>query len=78
MLQSAEAIRQYLAGYSHEDFLSDPKAQDAVLRRLLVVGEAAARLSAETRRDPAIPFSSIIGMRNRVVHDYGHIDLEII
>jgi len=79
MLQAARAVQEYLAGYTHDDFLADLKTQDAVLRRLLVLGEAAARVTPEMRAAiPAIPFSSIIGMRNRIVHDYGHIDSEII
>lgn len=42
-------------------------------------GEAPARLTPETCTTfPGIPFSKIIGMRNRVVHDYGNVDLEII
>jgi uncharacterized protein with HEPN domain len=49
------------------------------LRRLLVSGEAAARLTEETRAlFPGIPFHKIIGMRNRVVHDYGQVDFEIV
>jgi uncharacterized protein with HEPN domain len=74
-----QAIREYLAGYSHQQFLHDAKTQDAVLRRLLVVGEAAARLTPETcAAFPNIPFPRIIAMRNRIVHDYGHVDFEII
>ena len=76
---SLQAIQDYLAGYSQEQFLEEAKTQDAVLRRLLVVGEAAARLTPEScTQFPNIPFPRIIGMRNRVVHDYGHVDLEII
>lgn len=49
------------------------------MRRLLVAGEAAARLTEETRAQfPEIPFHKIIGMRNRVVHDYGQVDFEIV
>ena len=55
------------------------KTQDAVLRRLLVIGEAAARISPETQaRFEAIPFRMMAGLRNRVVHDYGQIDMEIV
>jgi uncharacterized protein with HEPN domain len=79
IFRSVQAIQEYLAGYSHQQFLQDAKTQDAVLRRLLVVGEAAARLTPETCAEfPNIPFPRIIGMRNRIVHDYGHVDLEII
>ncbi len=79
ILRSAEAVQSYIEGYSREDFLNDPKTQDAVLRRLLVMGEAAARIAPETEtRFEEIPFRKMAGLRNRVVHDYGQIDLEIV
>lgn len=79
ILHSVQAITNYTAGYGPEQFLRDSKTQDAVLRRLLVAGEAAARLTQETRDQfPEIPFQKIVGMRNRVVHDYGQVDFEII
>ena len=77
--KSVQAIRTYVGDETHEQFLKDPKTQDAVLRRFLVAGEAAARLSDETRAQfPNIPFHKIAGMRNRVVHDYGNVDFEIV
>jgi uncharacterized protein with HEPN domain len=46
---------------------------------LLVAGETAARLTPETCAEfSAIPFPKIVGMRNRVVHDYGTVDFEIV
>jgi uncharacterized protein with HEPN domain len=79
ILRSAEVIQSYVKGYSREDFLRDPKTQDAVLRRLLVIGEAAAHLTPETEsRFEELPFRKMAGLRNRVVHDYGQIDFEII
>ena len=41
IFRSIQAIQEYLAGYSHQQFLQDARTQDAVRRRLLVVGEAA-------------------------------------
>src|SRR5271165_2168002 len=74
ILQSVKTIHSYIAGLTHEQFLADTKTQDAVLRRFLVAGEAAARLTPETCAEfPNIPFHKIAGMRNRVVHDYGDI-----
>ncbi len=79
IFKSVEAIQSYVAGQTHEDFLKDTKTQDAVLRRLLVAGEASARSIKETCAElPAIPFPKIVGMRNRVVHDYGNVDFEIV
>ncbi len=79
ILRCVEAIHSYVAGQTHEQFLHDGKTQDAVLRRLLVAGEAAARLTPETCSElPNIPFYKIVGMRNRVVHDYTNVDLEIV
>jgi len=79
ILRSVETIQRYVAGQTREQFLKDAKTQDAVLRRFLVAGEAAARLTPETCAEfPNIPFHKIAGMRNRVVHDCGNIDFEIV
>lgn len=79
ILRSVKTIQSYVAGLTLEQFLNDIKTQDAVLRRFLVAGEAAARLTPETCAEfPNIPFHKISGMRNRVVHDYGNVDFEIV
>jgi len=57
--------------------MEDEDAQDVIIRCLLVVGEAAGRISASRRAElPTIPWAQTAGMRNRLVHDYGNIDLE--
>ncbi len=43
ILQSLRLIREYTAGVSENEFLTDLKLQDAVIRRLLIIGEASAR-----------------------------------
>lgn len=79
ILNSADAIANYLGECDREGFLRDARTQDAVLRRLMVIGEAAARLTEETcARFTQLPFRRMAGLRNRVVHDYGQIDLEIV
>jgi len=48
ILHSSDVIAEYISGYGRDDFLQDTKTQDAVLRRLPVIGEAAARLTEGT------------------------------
>jgi uncharacterized protein with HEPN domain len=79
ILRSAEIIAGYIAGQDRDEFLRDTKTQDAVLRRLLVIGEAATQVTSETEEIFSnVPFRKMGGMRNRVVHDYGQIDFEIV
>jgi uncharacterized protein with HEPN domain len=62
-----------------EAFFADKKTQHAVVRSLQIVGEAAKRISPETRAASAdIPWRSIAGMRDRLIHDYFGVDLAIV
>lgn len=79
MLQSAELVARYTANCSKSDFLDDIQLQDSVIRRLLVLAEAAKRTSEETLQQfPEIAWREINGMRNRLVHEYDDIDLDIV
>ena len=54
-------------------------AQYAVSHALQIIGEAAARVSEDTRNSLVdVPWTQLIGLRNRLVHDYGRIDREIL
>lgn len=60
-------------------FRTDLRTQDAIIRNLQVMGEAVKRISPETRAaHPDIPWKDIAGMRDRVVHDYFGISLDIV
>lgn len=79
MLQSAQIARNYIAGRSQNELETDLQLQDAVIRRLLIIGEAARRVSQTTQQAlPVIPWAAINGMRNRLVHEYDEIDLDIV
>lgn len=80
MLQSAEIVVSYLEGITESRFYHDgPQLQDAVIRRLLVIGEAANRVSEEKRLSLTnIDWPQVRGMRNRLVHEYDEIDLAIV
>jgi uncharacterized protein with HEPN domain len=57
----------------------DRKTTDAVLYNLVVIGEAAAQISDETRRQaPEIEWTKVVGLRNLIAHEYFRIDLDII
>ncbi|SHE53716.1 Uncharacterized conserved protein, contains HEPN domain [Desulfacinum infernum DSM 9756] len=71
MLDAVRKIEAYVLGLTHEDFIQDEKTQDAVIRQLIVLGEAACRLPDELIADtPQIPWYEIPGMRNILVHEY--------
>lgn len=77
MLDWARRSRRFVEGVSENAFLDDERVQSAVLHALIVVGEAASRLSEDGRAAvPAIPWQEIRGMRNRLAHDYMGIDLD--
>ncbi len=61
----------------HEIFMQSQVIQEAVIRNFEVMGEAARRISEQTRhRYPHIPWAQIIGLRNRLIHNYDAISLE--
>ena len=79
MLQSAELILTYTAQCSKDEFVTNVQLQDAVIRRLLVIAEAARRVSTTTRQSlPNISWQEINGMRNRLVHEYNDVNLNIV
>ena len=78
ILKAIDLVAQFIA-LGRESFLNDVKTQDAVIRRIEVIGEAARHLSDELRsRHPELPWSRIIGMRNELAHGYFSVDLNIV
>ncbi len=79
IFEAVGRIEKYLTNTSQEIFLEDQMMQDAVIRNLTVIGEIVARLPEEfTDKYSDIPWPRIRGMRNRLVHDYLGIDLELV
>lgn len=77
--EAARLIAQYVADTVESAFLADTQKQDAVIRRIEIIGEATAHLSEETRAElPALPFRKMRGMRNIVAHDYANVSLSIV
>ena len=75
ILDAARKIRSYLADMDAKKFLSDTKTIDAVVRNLEVIGEDARMMSAEARAlHPKVPWTQVVGLRHRIVHEYFGID----
>ena len=76
---SARLAMSYVEGVGGEAFGQSTQLQDAVIRRLEIIGEAARRVSEATRqRYPDLPWREMIGLRNQVIHLYDGVDLKIV
>ena len=77
MLDCIERIEEY--AIDKEQFAQSRLVQDAVIRNLQILAESSQRLSEATKKQfPDIPWRSISGFRNILVHDYLGVDLELI
>ena len=69
----------YVKDTTEVDFNANKQKQDAVIRRIEIIGEAAAHLTEATRLAvPELDFRKMRGMRNIVAHDYANVDLQIV
>jgi uncharacterized protein with HEPN domain len=79
ILESVADAKEYTKNISFDDFSKDRKTVKASIRCLEVIGEAANKIPPIIRNKyPAIPWDEIIGMRNRLIHEYFGVDLDII
>ncbi|NOT54418.1 MAG: DUF86 domain-containing protein [Deltaproteobacteria bacterium] len=77
MLKAARLAVAFRAGMDKRAFRDDAKTQSAVLHQLLVLGEAGKRVSQEFRaRHKEIPWKKIVGMRDKLIHEYDDVDLD--
>lgn len=76
---SITSIEDYIKGLSFEEFSHDKKTVDAVVRNLEIIGEAARNVPKDVRdKYPDIPWERMISMRNKVLHEYFGVDIEIL
>ena len=79
IMESARLALDYVKEKTRVEFFDDFQCQDAVIRRLEIIGEAANRISAETQiAFPNLPWNDMIGMRNVMIHDYDDVDMAIV
>lgn len=79
ILEAAKLAVSYIENKSKDDFLNDIQCQDAVIRRLEIIGEAARRIEDDTQATlPYLPWREMIGMRNIMIHEYDDIDFDTV
>lgn len=79
MLEHAMEAQSHASGRSIEDVRNSRVLQLALFHLVEIIGEAASRVSAETRsQNPEIPWRGVIGMRNRIVHGYEVLDVDVL
>lgn len=77
ILESAKLAVEYLSNTSFEEFLKDTSKQDAVIRRIEIIGEASNRISEESKSIYIhLPWQEMKGMRNLLIHEYDEVDLK--
>ena len=78
ILKAIDAIEDYKVS-SYDEFITDSKTQDAILYNLIIIGEAANQVSSSFQeQNQTIPWSSMIGTRNIIVHGYDQVKLQIV
>ena len=79
MLDHAKEAIELIAGKDKAELQRDRVLELALIRLIEIVGEACAKVSSSTQlKYPSIPWPQIIGMRNRLIHGYDSVDLDVL
>jgi len=79
ILEAIGRIEQYLEGLTFEQFSKDIKTIDAVIRNFAIIGEAAKNIPVNVKLEhPEIAWKRMTGMRDKLIHEYFGVDLQII
>jgi len=78
MLDAAREAMEFGSGRTRQDLAMDRMRAFAIVRCIEIIGEAASKIGPEARTaHPEIPWIDIVGMRNRLIHAYFDIDLDV-
>lgn len=76
---SCSKILKYTKNKTENDFVKDHMLSDAVEKNLLVIGEASTKISIDFKKtNPQIDWKSIVGIRNKIIHEYFDINIDTI
>ena len=79
ILDAISLIEEYTKGMSENEFLSNSMAHDAVVRQIEIIGEAARSISKEFQeKHSKLPWGKMVGIRNKIIHEYFNINYAIV
>jgi uncharacterized protein with HEPN domain len=79
IMESIEQIEDYLVDVLEAEFMDSQQIQDAVLRRIGIIGEAAKNVPDDFKEQhPGVPWQKMAGMRNKIIHEYFNIDVPLV
>jgi len=79
ILQNMSDAEEFIQGFSYDQFASDKKTLNAVMRSMEVIGEAAKKVPDEIRAEyPSVPWKEMAGMRDKHIHFYFGVDREAV
>jgi uncharacterized protein with HEPN domain len=79
ILDCIRKIKEFTNGLSLKDFLVNELVQDAVIRNIEIIGEVSKKISSDTKQIYyEIPWKEIAGMRDKLIHDYLGVDVEVV
>ena len=79
ILDSINDVENFIDGMEFEDFINDKKTIYSVVRAIEIIGEAAKNVPEQIRtKYPDVPWKQMAGMRDKLIHEYFGVDLEII
>ncbi|MEK7376655.1 MAG: DUF86 domain-containing protein [Candidatus Margulisiibacteriota bacterium] len=79
ILDAITKIESYLSGISYDAFIATTLIQDGIIRQIKIIGEASGNISDKFKEsNPDIPWADIVGMRNKLIHQYFGVDIDAV
>jgi uncharacterized protein with HEPN domain len=79
IIDALDKISKYIQNQDLKSFLDNEEKQDAIVRKLEIIGEATKKISRELKiKNPQVPWKDMAGMRDKLIHDYFDVDLSIV